>query len=167
VDRDTGADHADLRPTTTTLLCLKKDDYTHEGRALMEDLMTSALPDSVQDACQSLISLGRTFKQLNAPVGLFGSDAIHVSTTAIKGDAATYTSLENQLNKLVTDRDALATSIEAQLNKVPGCGGLTASPSDHGAHGSTLEELNDRGPALLEARQRLAMVDRDDGTAGD
>lgn len=35
VDSVTWSDHTDVRPTTLTLLGLK-DDYSHEGRALVE-----------------------------------------------------------------------------------------------------------------------------------
>jgi hypothetical protein len=168
VDRETFADHSDLRPTMMTLLCLK-DNYTHEGRALLEDLSSSALSDSAHDVRGSLIGLGETFKQLNAPVGLFGRDAIQVSTTAIKGNASTYTSLESQLQTLVNQRDALSSSIEAQLDQVPGCGGSSdaAGPARAAAdrereannNRNTLERLNDRAQALIEQMQRLANVE--------
>jgi hypothetical protein len=149
VNHETWADHADLRPTLMTLLCLK-DTYTHAGRALVEDLDSSVLPDSAREVRDGLVSLGRTFKRLNAPVGVFGRDAISVSTTAIKGDAATYSSLEDQLQNLVTRRDDLAGSIEAQLDKVPGCSGFSA------ADGDTLGQLNARGQAILQDMQQLA-----------
>jgi hypothetical protein len=156
VDHGTWADHTDLRPTMMALLCLK-DNYTHEGRALVEDLKNTALPDSAQDLRGELTELGRTFKQLNAPVGVFGSDAIHVSTTAIKGDAGTYTLLEAQLGSLVTERDALAKSVEAQLDKVPGCTGFgSSSEDDRDSTKGALEQLNDRGQEILRDMRRLA-----------
>ncbi len=158
VDSRTWADHADLRPTMFSLLCLK-DNYTHAGRALVEDLNASALPDSVQDARGAVTALGRTFKQLNAPVGLFGRDAIQVSTTAIKSDAAGYTALESQLQNLVTERDTLAGSIEAQLDKIPGCGGFAANSGEDDRGSSTvgsLQRLNAQGHALLNKMRRLA-----------
>ena len=158
VDSRTWADHADLRPTMFSLLCLK-DNYTHEGRALVEDLNPSALPESVQDVRGAVTALGRTFKQLNAPVGQFGSDAIHVSTTAIKSDAAGYAALESKLSNLVDERDALAASIEAQLGKIPGCGGFATGAGGHHDRGATLaalHRLNAQGQALLSKMRHLA-----------
>src|SRR5260370_40138137 len=96
-----------------SLLCLK-DNYTHEGRALVEDLNPSALPESVQDVRGAVTALGRTFKQLNAPVGQFGSDAIHMSTTAIKSDAAGDAALESKLSTPGDDREPRPASIESQ-----------------------------------------------------
>jgi hypothetical protein len=46
---------------------------------LQEDLKNSALPDATVDNRGDLTSLGRTFKQLNAPVGVFGKAAIDIS----------------------------------------------------------------------------------------
>ncbi|MBV9596270.1 MAG: hypothetical protein JOZ87_05360 [Chloroflexi bacterium] len=157
VDRQTWADHTDLRPTMMTLLCLK-DGYAHEGRALVEDLDNRALPDTAQDERGRLESLGQTFKQLNAPVGSFGSGAIQVSTIGIEGEAARYTSVEDGLSDLVDRRDALASSIEGQLEKSQSCAGSTAqSPtSDRGSDGAVLEQLNDRAQALIDEMQRLA-----------
>jgi hypothetical protein len=143
-----------------TLLCLQ-DNYTHEGRALVEDLKNAALSDAAQNERGQLMRLGQTFKQLNAPVGVFGRDAIRVSTTAIKGDAATYTSLENQLQDLVGRRDALASSIEARLEAAQRCGSADA---DRGA----LEQLNRSGQAFIEDMRRLARSpDDDDEDAAD
>jgi hypothetical protein len=148
-----------------TLLCLK-DNYTHEGRALLEDLNRSAMPESVRDARGAVISLGRTFKQLNAPVGQFGADAISVSTRAIKGDASTYSSLEGQLQTLVTRRDALAADIEAQLDTIPGCGGFATTQVEEERRGSSadsLEQLNARARQILQDMRRLAGGRPDDG----
>ena len=165
VDSRTWADHADLRPTMLSLVCLK-DNYAHEGRALVEDLTASSLPDSVQDARGAVTALGRTFKQLNAPVGLFGRDAIQVSTTAIRSDAPGYAALEAQLQNLVTERDTLAVSIEAELDKIPGCAGFAASKGDDDHRNSTvasLQRLNAHGHALLNKMRRLAGESESDG----
>jgi hypothetical protein len=119
------ADHTDLRPTLMTLLCLS-DNYTHEGRALVEGLNNSALPNGARDVREQVAELGRTFKQINAPVGEFGRDATHVSTEAISSrDPGEYASLEAQLQALVTRRNALASDIEPQLDTIPGCGRFT------------------------------------------
>jgi hypothetical protein len=129
VDSRTWADHADLRPTLMTLLCLK-DSYTHQGRVLMEDLKDSALPDSVASKRASLGPLLRTFKRLNAPVGQFGRAAIQMSTTAIKADDATYATIETKIDRLVGKRDALVATIQSELDKIPGCAGFTTETAD-------------------------------------
>ena len=85
-----------------------------------------------------------------ALVGEFGRDAIHVSTAAISShDPGEYASLEAQLQALVTRRNALASDIEAQLDKIPGCSGFTANTQ-------ALDHLNDRGQELLEDMRHLA-----------
>ena len=90
---------------------------------------------------------------------MFGRDAIHVSTAAIKSDdPGTYASLEDRLQNLVTRRDVLAGQMLAQLDKIPGCGGL---PAVHGEdEGATsiagrLDRLNQRGELLLDDMRRL------------
>jgi hypothetical protein len=147
VDSQTWADHADLRPTLMSLLCLK-DGYTHEGRVLMEDLKDSALPASVASNRDALAPLLRTFKRLNAPVGQFGRASIQMSTTAIEGDAATYADFEGKLDRLVTKRDALVASIEAELDRIPGCGGFTS-----GETAATFNQLTASGRELLGLMQ--------------
>jgi hypothetical protein len=154
VDSRTWADHADLRPTMMTLLCLK-DSYPYEGRALVEDIKNSALPRSVTRNREDLVSLARTFKQLNAPVGQFGTAAIQLSTRAIKGDASTYARIESRLDSLVTRRDTLVASMQAELGKIPGCSGFTDRDTD-----DKLERLTERGRDLLEQIQSAARSER-------
>jgi hypothetical protein len=130
VDSTTWADHADLRPTMMTLLCLK-DSYTHEGRVLLEDLDHAALPAGVAKHRGPLLPLMRVFKQLNAPVNTFGQGALRLSTTAIKGSDATYAQAEQKLDALVAQRDVLAAQIEAEIDKIPGCTGFGAADMTH------------------------------------
>jgi hypothetical protein len=122
VDATTFADHADIRPTLMTLVCLK-DSYAYEGRAILEDLQDSALPPSIAANRQDWMNLGQACKQLNAPLGAFGKTGISLSTTAIKSDDRKYERIENGLARLVSDRDALAQDIQTQLGTIPGCGG--------------------------------------------
>jgi hypothetical protein len=151
VDDDTFADHADLRPTMFALLCLK-DAYTHAGRALIEDLEDTALPRSVVADRDELTELGRVFKQINAPLGEFGQEAIGVSTRAIQGGDTDYGRLEGRLQRLVSQRDALAASIEAQLDPIPGCG--AGKGNDPGA----LNQLTDQARDLLQSMRDLAQA---------
>jgi hypothetical protein len=133
VDWTTWADHADLRPTLMTLVCLK-DAYPYEGRALLEDLQDSTLPRSVARERAALIALGRAYKQLNAPVGEFGMATIALSTLAIRSTDRVYQQLEGALASIVAERDRVAGAMQAELGKVPGCGeGSRADQSSRGA----------------------------------
>jgi hypothetical protein len=145
VDGTTWADHADLRPTMMTLLCLK-DSYAYEGRALLEDIQDSALPPSVAQHRQQLINLGRVYKQLNAPVGDFGVGIINLSTLAIKSNDATYNRLEALITAVTDQRDTLVTQIQAELDSVPGCGGL--SREDNSLHGRGQSMLATTGASI-------------------
>ncbi|MBV9582357.1 MAG: hypothetical protein JO057_27545 [Chloroflexi bacterium] len=124
-------DHTDVRPTMMTLICLK-DSYSYEGRAVLEAIQPSALPPSVAARRDDLISLGQEYKQINAPVGAFGAAAIDLSTFAIRSDDATYSRLESVLRGAVAERDQLASQMQAELGKVPGCGGLAGRPINPG-----------------------------------
>jgi hypothetical protein len=162
VDSRTWADHADLRPTLMTLLCLK-DSYTHQGRVLMEDLKDSALPDSVASKRDALAPLLRTFKRLNAPVGQFGRAAIQMSTTAIKSDDSTYATIEAKLDRLVGKRDALVATMQSELDKIPGCEGFTTETA------GTFHQLTASGRELMFWVQQARGTDNpdDDGFTDD
>jgi hypothetical protein len=108
------ADHTDLRPTMMSLLGLE-DDYLHDGRVLINVLDANAVPVSVLAHRETLRRLGSVYKQINAPFGRVGMDAIAVSTAAIKGDDSVYMELEGQLEALTVDRDALAARMRDAL----------------------------------------------------
>ncbi len=117
VDSTTWSDHTDIRPTLMVLLGLK-DDYSHDGRALTEDLSGWARPAATKKS-NGYLTVARTYKQLNAAVGQFGLATLQASTNAIKSgstsDDSTYTNLENQLAALTNDRNALAGQMIAFL----------------------------------------------------
>ncbi len=118
VDSATWTDHTDTRATILYLLGLT-DDYQGDGRVLVEDLVPSALPPSVQSNLQSFEQLAAAYKQMNAPVGAFGQAALQGSTVALaSGNTSSdtqYTTYENNLNQLTAQRNALATQIKSQL----------------------------------------------------
>ena len=117
VDNQTWVDHADTRPTIMALVGLQ-DDYTTEGRVILEDLDPGALPQSLRAHHATLIGLGKVYKQLNAPVGQFGLDTLQISTTALASNSAgdsTYQTLENELTSLGSQRDSIAGQIDALL----------------------------------------------------
>jgi hypothetical protein len=116
-DTTTWADHTDIRPTIMTLLGLK-DDYAHDGRALVEDLNTSALPPSLQASRDTFASVAKVYKQINAPVCQFGLDTLKVATFAAESNSpadAVYRQLDAQLQQLGERREALATQMISAL----------------------------------------------------
>ena len=117
IDSTTWSDHTDIRPTIMTLLGLK-DDYGHDGRALVEDLTGYAQPSAVKKS-SSFVALAQIYKQLDACVGQFGLKTLSVSTRALEGgsssDDSTYTNLENQLASFGSQRDALAAQMISLL----------------------------------------------------
>jgi hypothetical protein len=110
VDNSIWSDHTDVRPTMMTLLGLK-DDYSHDGRALFEDLYAWAVPQSLRAHRATLIRLAQVYKQLDACVGQFGLETLSVSTRALESSASgdtTYITLENELISFGNQRDGLA-----------------------------------------------------------
>ena len=120
VDHTTWSDHTDLRPTILDLVGLK-DDYTHDGRLLTEDLTGFAIPQTVKKT-GSYVKLAQIYKQLNASFGAFDMDTLKASTKALasgsSSDDSTYTSLEGKIESLTTQRDALASQIKTKLDDV-------------------------------------------------
>jgi hypothetical protein len=101
-------DHTDIRPTILRLAGLK-DDYVHDGRVLFEALDDEAVPDSLRDHRAILSALAEAYKQLNAPRGALGARTLTgISTTALKGDDATYASLEARLDAITKRRNQIA-----------------------------------------------------------
>jgi hypothetical protein len=82
VDKRTWSDHTDIRPTMMLLLGLQ-DDYTHDGRALVEDLRENALPIAVRRSALGFTLLASEYKQITAPVGKLGLASLAVSTAAL------------------------------------------------------------------------------------
>ena len=117
VDSTTWSDHTDIRPTMMALLGLK-DDYSHDGRVLVEDLSGYAQPPAVKKS-SSFVALAQIYKQLDACVGQFGLKTLSVSTKALESgnssDDSTYTNLENQLTSFGSQRDALAAQMISLL----------------------------------------------------
>jgi predicted transcriptional regulator len=114
---DVWTDHTDVRPTIMTLLGLH-DDYTVDGRAVLQPLFDSAVPQTLRAHRETLLRLGDVYKQLNASFGAFAMDTLKASTTALASNDAndsTYTTLETAIANLTAERDALAGQIKAGL----------------------------------------------------
>src|SRR5581483_11137133 len=71
VDRQTWADHTDVRPTVMALTGLK-DSYSSDGRVLFEVLQDGVLPAAVADQKDALTNLARDYKRINAPLNELG-----------------------------------------------------------------------------------------------
>ena len=119
-DDDTWADHTDTRPTMLTLVGLQ-DTYDHDDRVLLDQLHAWAVPQTLQTDSETLRQLGEVYKQLNAPFGQFGMDALVISTRALTSGSAeedsTYTALENELMAFTQRRDALAGQMRSMLEE--------------------------------------------------
>ena len=87
------------------------DDYSHDGRVLVEALRSNALPPSLRASEFNFILLANAYKQITAPVAFLGLTSLSVSTRALAGDDDTYNNLEGKLATLTQDRDALASQM--------------------------------------------------------
>ncbi len=140
------SDHTDVRPTILALTGLQ-DDYATQGRVLFEVLHEDALPVSLRQHRGTLQDLAEVYKQLNAIVGQFGLATLMVSTRALEGDDATYTSLEKQLQALGSRRDLVAGQMSALLNAAAGGQSIDENQA---------KDLIARGHALIAEASTLA-----------
>jgi hypothetical protein len=116
VEASTWSDHTDIRPTMLVLAGLR-DDYSHDGRALLEDFTSSGLPRGLRNEA-AFVKLAAAYKQINAPVGQLGLDSLTISTRALLGNDAgdqTYNLLENQLARITRERNDLASDMKELL----------------------------------------------------
>jgi hypothetical protein len=108
------SDHTDIRPTLLALAGLK-DDYSHDGRVLVEALQDSALPESLVANRETLLRLADAYKAINAPRGTLGRASLMLSTHAIAGDDASYGAYVRSIQALTAQRDAIAASMIQML----------------------------------------------------
>ena len=145
VDNSIWSDHTDIRPTILALLGLK-DDYTHDGRVLFEDLYAWAVPQSLQAHHATLIRLAQMYKQIDACVGQLGLASLKVSTRALESgsssDDSSYTQLESQLSSINSQRDALAAKMIALLEN--------AAFNGQSINEQQAKQLITQGQALLD-----------------
>jgi len=111
-------DHTDVRPTILSLVGLQ-DDYTHDGRVVIEALHSSALPPTLASNPVTLRLLGGIYKEVNAAFGQFAIDTLKASTQALQSgsadDDSTYTDIESRIQTLTEQRDVLASEMKAML----------------------------------------------------
>lgn len=117
IDNSVWSDHSDTQPTMMALLGLG-EHYLPDGRVLGEIFDRSALPPGMRAHRGTLLRLGKTFTQLEAPVGAFGMDTLRASTRGLASGSpgdATYTRIENTLQRLGAERDAVGARMRAML----------------------------------------------------
>jgi hypothetical protein len=112
--RGTWADETDVRPTMLHLTGLA-DDYVMDGRVITEILRGTG-------PLRGIAALGQCYKQVNASVGMFGTDTLLASTRALASgsatDDSTYKATEAKLASLADRRDAFAQRVKEQLAAV-------------------------------------------------
>jgi hypothetical protein len=147
---DVWTDHTDVRPTMLTVLGLH-DDYTHDGRAVVQPLFDWAVPQTLRAHRETLLRLGATYKQLNASFGQFAMNTLKASTKALKSgsaaDDSTYTQVEAQIASLTAQRDALASQMKALLDG--------ATFGGQALNEQQAKQLISQGEALLEQAREL------------
>jgi hypothetical protein len=114
--RSIWSDHTDIQPTLMALLGLK-DDYVPEGRVLAELMPRSDQPSATRRS--DYRQLAEVYKQIDAPVGLFGTYTLRASTKALSSDSSgdrTYRGIESALANLGRRRDALAAQMIGLLD---------------------------------------------------
>ncbi len=110
------SDHTDIQPTLMALLGLK-DDYVPDGRVLTEVVPRSDQKRATRSSDYQ--ELAEVYKQINAPVGLFGTYTLQASTKALSSDSPgdrTYRRIESALADLGRRRAALATQMIGLLD---------------------------------------------------
>jgi hypothetical protein len=157
VNNQVWSDHTDTRPTTLALVGLR-DDYRHDGRVLLDVLDRNAV--KVRGNREALIALGHVYKQLDAPVGAFGTAVVSADTRAVIGgtpsDDSRYVDFERKLTSLTNDRDTLARQISVILESAA----FGSGEDDHAnwqAEGSgSVKKLLRQANAILDRANNLA-----------
>src|SRR5262249_14567088 len=119
VDSTTWTDHPNVRPTYLSLLGLK-DDYEQDGHVLVQALTKKATPPALRGSAHdtTVAQLEQEQDLLTAPFGTFAKATLAASTFALKtSDDSTYSSIEDQIAALTTQRDTLATAMRNELYK--------------------------------------------------
>jgi hypothetical protein len=114
IDDDTWTDHTDVRPTMLHLLGLE-DDYTHDGRVIVEQLEPEALSAPMRRYPHTYQRLATAYKQLNAPFGELSVASISYSAALIQRESAAYNRYLDTMADFTARRDALAEQIKGAL----------------------------------------------------
>jgi hypothetical protein len=144
------SDHTDVRPTILALVGLK-DDYIHDGRILVEDVMPDVLPQPLPLPADEYVSLATAYKQLNAPLGALGVSTLVLSNQAVTSDNQTYKGYLKAMAQLTSTRDTLATTMKTVLN-----GSVSAPASSAHPAAATSRRLTQQALHLIKAAQHIA-----------
>ena len=148
----TWSDHTDIRPTILALLGLK-DSYEPDGAVLADFLETSGVSRDLRQHHESLVRLHEVYKDITAPFGPYAHDTLVASTAGIKsgstGSDGHYAAVENQIETLTSERDALAAQMRTALTVATFGGGGGAREQD-------LKGMIDHGRAILAQASALA-----------
>jgi len=153
LDTVTWSDHTDIRPTMMALVGLK-DDYAYDGHVIAQALSDSGLPWGLHDPNQlsEFNSLAQMYDQINAPTGQFALSTLTVSTHALASNTpgdATYASLEAQLASMNTQRNTIASQMNALLQSMANGGGQHTNENQ-------AQSLIAQGQSLLDQANALA-----------
>src|SRR5262249_14531321 len=114
VDSTDWTDHTNLRPTILQLAGLK-DDYTDDGRVLVEGLDPKAVTKALRGP--DVKPLMDAYEQVNASFRAFATATLAASTKAVKStDDGIYNNIEDSITSLTGQRDALVSQIRSALN---------------------------------------------------
>ena len=101
------SDHTDIRPTMMSLVGLT-DDYTHDGRVLIEVMTDGAVPATLRQHRETFGRLASVYKAINAPLGTLGMTTLQSTTAAVQGNDTTYIGYLAQLKALTGQRNTIA-----------------------------------------------------------
>ena len=146
VDSTTWTDHTNVRPTILSLLGLK-DDYTEDGRVLVEGLNVAGTPAALRS--NDVKNLMKAYEQVNASFGDFSKYTLVASTKALESsDETKYNSVEDSISSLTSRRDALVADVRAALNDAAFDGTAISS--------SQAQSWTSRADSLVSEAQALA-----------
>ena len=118
---------------------------------MVEPLFDWAVPQTLRAHRETLLRLGAVYKQLNASFGQFAMNTLKASTRALaSNDAgdATYTSIENAIQDLTAQRNALVAQIRTGLNN--------AQSSGQALNQQQAKDWIDRAQSLIDQAAALA-----------
>jgi hypothetical protein len=148
-DNATWVDHTDIRTTELALLGLS-DDYTPDGRLLVEHTTPAYLPAQVAADTSDFQNLAQIYKQINAPMGQLGQATLACSTTAMESTStndATFSNIESSLSSIAGQQQSLAGQMNAVLTG--------ATFTNQAINASTVQNLITQGNNLLTTANNL------------
>jgi hypothetical protein len=145
VDSTDWTDHTNLRPTILQLTGLK-DDYTDDGRVLVEGLDPKAVTKALR--ASDVKPLMDAYEQVNASFGAFATATLAASTKAVEStDDTVYNTIEDSITSLTGQRDALVAQIRSALN--------AAANSNTPISSSQAQSWIDQANSLISQAQAL------------